>query len=410
MTLDASHERRFMPSKRFLLIVTIVALVLRLIAIFVMDTKGSVLENGWENPSAMEPYQMAKSYIEHGGFYLNEVEGRPIPTGNQPPFFPMYLVAVLKLIPNETAAFIFVQVVNAFVGCFVPWLSYLLGRRFFGELTGRWSAILTCLSPLIVYMPVEPHSITLGLVLTLSAALSYSKLFFDSNPQLKDYAIAGLLTGVSVLVRSELAVLGPILFLAIALRGRSVAVLKPILVFTICAGVLVAPWMVRNKIVLGKASLSTTMFLNLYRGNHLGATGGSYLDNGKISWAVPTGNDAPELSRWSQDYELKLEKEYQKLLQKDFSEDSGILARVLPRKLFYFWIGDLTHPKGKQLPSVVLHLLASATAFFGFFFAFRRKVKSWPVWMWIVIYQVDCFGVFCFTKVPAKCRAVYSDL
>lgn len=383
-----------MPTKRFLIILTIVALVLRLVAIVVMDTKGSVLANGWENPSAMEPYQMAKSLIESGGFYLNEVEGKPIPTGNQPPFFPLYLAAILKLIPNEQIAFIFVQIVNAIVGSLVPWLSYLVGKRFFGELTGRWAGILTCASPLIVYMPVEPHSITFGLVITLSLTLLYSKLFFDDERSLKDYALSGGLTGLCVLVRSELAVLGPILFLLIVLKNPVRTSWKPALFFTLCASLFVGPWIVRNAIVLGKPSLSTTMFLNLYRGNHAGATGGSYLDNGKISWEVPDGYDAPDLAIWSQDYELKLEKEYKKLLSQDFEGDSGILARVVPRKLFYFWAGDLTHPKGKQLPSLIMHLLASATAFMGFYFALRNRVKSWPVWMWILIYQLIVLAFF----------------
>lgn len=373
--------------RKFLLVVCVLAVALRLFAVAVFDLKGDALEKNFRAASGMEPYDMARSLIAHGQFELNEIEGKPIPTANQPPVYPLLIAASLKLFPTVKSAFVAIQVFNVLVGSLVPLLSWLLARRFFGDAVGRVAAILTCVWPLIVYMPVEPHSITLGLAMTLLAGWFYARLAFD-DAQWKEYAWAGAITGFCVLVRSELAVLGPILFLAILLRRNGGMGWRGALIFTLCASVFVVPWMVRNQAVLGKASLSTTMFLNLYRGNSQTSTGGSYKWDGSISWGGPSHEEFPELDHWSSDYELKMEKAYQATLKKELKDNPGILGRVMPNKLLFFWVGDLTHPKGKQLPSVVLHVMASLGAFVGFWVAWKKKVRCWPAWFWILLYQV----------------------
>lgn len=379
--------------RKFLIIVTLVALVLRLAAMAYVDLRQGMIEQNFDVASAKEPYAMARSLLDEGVLSLGPMDGVYIPTANQPPLYPLFLAGVLKVFPDDKSAFVFVQSFNVLIGCLVPWLTFLLARRFFSDVVAKVAAVLTAVSPLVVYMPVEPHSITLGLVLSLTAALLFTDIYYSSFPSLKKFVWAGVVCGVLVLIRSELALLCPIVFFLI-LKAHGRSQLAGLAAFTVAATVFIAPWIARNAIVLGKPTLSTTMFLNLTRGNHANATGGSYQWSGKISWPGPSREKHPELNVPSDDWELKSEAAFREKLFEEVSADPGHVMSILPNKLLFFWAGDLTHPKGKQLPSVLVHAVTSLFALMGLVFVLRKRVKCWPVWMWVAVYQAIVLAFF----------------
>lgn len=161
-------------------------------------------------------------------------------------------------------------------------LTYLIAVRSFGHRIGLLSAMLVALEPgLVIYQSYKVDVMALAGALLLLGVLTFFRLIdsFDDR-----WALGlGIVLGIGVLTRPDLAALGGLLLVWLVMQRRQV---KPILrvsaIIFVVAVITVAPWSMRNYRVHGQVVLLTTVTGEwLWRGNNPNATGTSLTSDGR---------------------------------------------------------------------------------------------------------------------------------
>jgi 4-amino-4-deoxy-L-arabinose transferase-like glycosyltransferase len=166
-----------------------------------------------------------------------------------PPVYPFFIGALYSVFGVEHRAVVFVQVL---IGTAVCWLVYRLGRRLGGPRVAAWSALLVALDPTYVFatnLLASENLYVLWLVLGL-------RLVVLAPRTPRRLAGAGILFGLGALTRATGLVV-PVVA-ALWLRGQ-VSSRRAWLVA--CAWMLggsvvtIAPWTLRNTLVVGTPAL-----------------------------------------------------------------------------------------------------------------------------------------------------------
>jgi 4-amino-4-deoxy-L-arabinose transferase-like glycosyltransferase len=132
------------------------------------------------------------------------------------------------------------------VGALTIGLTWLLARRLFGSTTAAIAAYLVALYPLAWQYEQLLYPESLATPLTLAALI----LIFTGTPSARRALAAGLVIGISLLVRpsGEFLVLGALVAWIVAVgwrRGIGLTVIT-----AVAAILVVAPWTVRNAVVM----------------------------------------------------------------------------------------------------------------------------------------------------------------
>ena len=193
-------------------------------------------------------YHVLADNLAHGRGYIRPYDferlGRTIATAEYPPVFPGVLAAAslvgLKTIEQQ-------RLVMCFVGSVTVLLIGLAGRRLGGRTVGLVAAAIAAFYPMLFQADAAlmPETIAaLGgaaaVLLALRAARSTS---------VGRWLALGAVLGVSVLARSEAAVLLPLLVLPLAWRVPGADTRRRVMLAASAIGiavVVVLPWTVRN--------------------------------------------------------------------------------------------------------------------------------------------------------------------
>ncbi len=195
--------------------------------------------------------------LKHYGVFSSEDTWRqpasatPAPDAMRPPGYAILLSWLLEDRPDYDFLRR-VHMLQVFLGTLIVAAGYLLARR---VLSPEWGLAVTLL------MALCPQLITLGTsVLTETAYTLVLTIFFHSlvsaaqRPGARGFAIAGALLGLSVLIRFTL------LYLPLVLLPAMLWLLpRPVRWRCACAlllgfGLVYGPWLLRNELVLGRAS------------------------------------------------------------------------------------------------------------------------------------------------------------
>ena len=170
----------------------------------------------------------------------------------RPPIYSLFAAGVMWLFGESLAAVAFAQHV---LGVITVGLAYWLGRLTFGRLAGLLAGLLVALDSVLIlyehYVLSEPlfTLVLLGACLTFVVALRRDTTSW--------YVLAGLALGLAVLTRpvaqSILLAVPPALLIQ---RGGLRGAWKPTLLVLAAAGLLIVPWMARNRLVYGSFSTS----------------------------------------------------------------------------------------------------------------------------------------------------------
>jgi hypothetical protein len=237
-------------------------------------------------------------------------------------------------------------------------------------------------------MPNEAHPISI-LVAVLIWMVMLAVDILREGPTLKRCLWLGVTFALCVLTRSE--VIPGILVMSLVLLRQTRA---PMVLVALAIGVVVeGAWVFHNYLFIGKPLLTTTVGLNLFRGDGPTATGGSYEANGQIVWETPATLAATNALPWSRDYEVKRDAVYMEELKKSLVGDEWRPIRLLPAKFFYFWTADFTHPKGKSPIVWVPWLLLFPFTVWGMI-AFWKVPASWPLYFWCGYYLLIELSLF----------------
>ena len=241
-----------MKNRIALIIILVVALSVRLgIGVFLGFNSGP--DQAACGADTIEFEYMAWSASQGDGFKLHE-GGQP--TAFRAPGYPILLTMVYKVFGRQ---FWLNRVMLSLIGVATCWLLYILVMRMkLGEVTALIAAFINALLPLQFYwcghFMSEPVSSFMNVALCLLLVIAYEK------KSLVMYLLSGLVCGFSTLVRAA-CLLVPFAYgflLLISRRLKFSRLIVVCLVFAVGTGLAIAPWAIRNRVMMNRFVLVST--------------------------------------------------------------------------------------------------------------------------------------------------------
>lgn len=233
---------------------------------------GLRLDNAWRGRAPVfdaAAYATLAANLDHGdGFTLGRAATQP--ATNYSPGLPLFVAGVYKLSGgvHERLA----RLVLAVIGGLAILFAYLIGRRLSGPLAGLVGAAAIAIYPALL----EYQGMLMGepLAATLLAGAVLATLWATDGGRSR-WLLPGVLFGALALVRPEYLVVAVLAGLVVFLRGRRDLRSSAGRAAVLLAGlaVVVAPWTIRNAVVLDR-------FVPVSTGGGQVLFAGSYLPSG----------------------------------------------------------------------------------------------------------------------------------
>jgi 4-amino-4-deoxy-L-arabinose transferase-like glycosyltransferase len=321
----------------FLLSIYVVALIIRILII---------KYTAWNATIHYESAEIAKFIIQGNGYWWDWYGTiPPQPTAILPPIYTYFTALFMALLENPARAFYIAQAILSSL-CVIP--GYFLGRQLANNKTGIVTAVLFAVFPEIAFMSAKPvaESLLMPIVILIFYLFLKYKAEFIKSGNIKQFFWLGLLIGAATLIKTTAAFIIPAGFISLIL-------LKSNRLKAICAAFLlslgfltaIAPWSIRNTLVLGKPIMLNTMYgFNLWRGNHPGATGTGRLDKDRIS----EDSLDPEYKKYIElnhpNTELEIDKFYLDEAARFIKSDPMRYVGLCLKRMVYFLTFDPTSP------------------------------------------------------------------
>jgi 4-amino-4-deoxy-L-arabinose transferase-like glycosyltransferase len=204
-------------------------------------------------------YQLvAGSIVNNDGFvdpqkiYLHDIS---VPTAFRPPLYPVFLAGVSKVAGDAPRTF---QYAGCVMGVLTVVLIGYLGRRIGGNAVGLCAAALAGVYPIFLAVDAAVMSETLYVPLVVGCVLAVYRAI--DRPTMWRWSFVGLLAGAGILTRGD----GLFLLVVLVVPAAIIAVRAPwqrrltlAAAAVVVAGLVVAPWVIRNQQRLGVATVST---------------------------------------------------------------------------------------------------------------------------------------------------------
>lgn len=240
----------------FLKVVLITALVVRIIAVLLLDFHLWVDYEEYDNRG----FQWARD----GSF---SIDGEP--SAYRPPGWPFLLSRLYLIFGHSPQLGV---IANLFFSLAIIVLSFLIVRKIFGLQIARWTAVLLAFFPsqilFVNMLATEPMftALFLGSIYLFVVSVESKKVRWYIP------LIGGLLLGLATLTRALTLVylIIPVIFWYLRSRSFSGTIslaLPALLGFLL----IVTPWMYRNQVQLGSFVVSTNSGINLLIGNQPGS-------------------------------------------------------------------------------------------------------------------------------------------
>ncbi len=215
---------------------------------------------------------IARVFLHSGTFGF--VPGEP--SAYTQPVYAWFLIAVYWVAGSHWWSLGTVQVVVAVATALAV---YEIGRRFLSRRAGFFAALVSTLQPYLIWHDVHGNREILDQ--PLGVAMFGLTLLAAERRSLRLAAALGAVSGVAILSNTRLVVLPIALgaFLLLNGRGRVAALAVPVV-----AAIVLAPWVVRNRVEVGCFAI-TTDARALWKANNLGTYG--VLSKGGWIDAVP---------------------------------------------------------------------------------------------------------------------------
>ncbi|MFH1862873.1 MAG: glycosyltransferase family 39 protein [bacterium] len=317
-----------------LLIIAIGAVLIRWIALWL---RISSLDS-----TAFEFGEIARSLVAGRGFAWDFWGMFPMgPTAYMAPFYAWLLAAYYWLFGFDLTGMAALQ---GLVLGGVCWSLGRIGLALGGASVGLLAAFILAVYPEGIFMPqkftAEPW-LLLWQVLFVLIAIKYQK-----TGQRKHVITAGLLAGIAILTKESALLFVPLLLVWIGLQmGFTRRLIKDTIVMAAIAICIVAPWTLRNYLVFDEfIPIRTNFWINMWRGNHPGATGTARSwDKRPIDFALDSSY-AKEVNSQLIGNEVQREEVYKRFAKSFISEHPWECARLSLRRFWYYWTIDPTHP------------------------------------------------------------------
>jgi 4-amino-4-deoxy-L-arabinose transferase-like glycosyltransferase len=270
--------------KKYFYLILLSALIIKIFLVFTLPAE--------IRSDSLDYHRIAVNIVKLGEYSFES--GKP--TGNFSCGYPLFLAGVYKLFGTEQS---WVRVVNSLLEVITGIFFFLISLKFFDE---KWSlislAVFTFFPSNILFSQTvltEPVFGMLALILLyycLNEEVNY-KIFF-----------IGLIWGYAVLIRSSFSLSIFLMLIYIFKNKRQLfegfktkrikRVVQYSLLFLLGLSLVIAPWLIRNKVVLGTFTIATQGGFTFWSGSNPNATGTWYY---KIEESNPMFNITNEVER-----------------------------------------------------------------------------------------------------------------
>ncbi len=218
-------------------------------------------------------YTFAAGPLAHGRGFVDPAEyfetGQAVATAVHPPLYPAFLAAVTRVLNGHDETF---QLVGATAGTVTVILTGYVGRRVAGPRVGLVAAALTAVYPALIAVDgsLMSETITVPVVVGMVGLA----LVAVARPSWWRFALLGLLAGVLTLARADGLAIGVLVILSAAFaisRRRRVRVSRGLVALG-ALGCVVVPWMVRNDVRVGTATIATLSTAHTISGANCSST------------------------------------------------------------------------------------------------------------------------------------------
>jgi 4-amino-4-deoxy-L-arabinose transferase-like glycosyltransferase len=257
-------------SRRFAYAAVAAACALPRLAVLLYE-RGDVLTSFTEKSD-----DFARTFVESGtyGFIPGE------PSAYTQPLYGFLLVPFYALDGRNWAVVGLVQIALAVATAL---LVYEIGRRWLSPRVAVWAAVVATLNPYLVWHDVHVNREIVDQV--LAAGLVLAALAVAEHPTWLRAGGLGALCGLAILGNSRLVLLPLLLLAYLAWRlGAWRRLVVPAVVLVAVTGLVLAPWVVRNKVEVGCAAI-TTDARALWKANNVETD--QILESGRWIDAVP---------------------------------------------------------------------------------------------------------------------------
>ena len=347
---DALDNRR---TRTALLVVLAVACLVRVGLIVSIDRPQEVPRTLAESDAATY-YVIADNLLSGVGYRYSEDQP---PTARRTPGYPVFIASVFRVFGRDFNAVRGVQcVLDVISAVAVFGLALILTES-------RAAALLAALG-YAIYPPAilsSTYVMTETLYTLLLVVFALACVLALKARNLTLYLIAGIMLGLAVLTRPGVFLL-PVAVLVVALFVRRAA-WRGLVILMLAFVVTILPWGIRNKHVLGKFTVTSTLIgHNLYKGNHL-------LSQGAYFWSTDSLLTPDLERRLTGVSEVQRDSILQAEAVKGILENKGAVALLMLKKIPRLWLnlGYGRAPSRQSLALAAAHLLIIGFALFGVF-------------------------------------------
>jgi 4-amino-4-deoxy-L-arabinose transferase-like glycosyltransferase len=226
--------------------------------------------------------------------------------GHPTAFFPIGWPAFIAGIYLVTRSYAFATVLWAGVGLWVVTtaLVYVFALRMGGRAAAIVAAVIVAVYPDFIFASLRAFSEHLFVPLFVGTCILLTPPS-GARPGPRRAALAGLLLGLAILVRSTAVVLPVVIALPLWLSYRDRRALRTALVFAAVAYVVLVPWIARNQVVMKTWAISTNGGYTLWLGDNPHATGGNSVRKEHPRWALKTTASEVRDNQWRTRLALK---------------------------------------------------------------------------------------------------------
>jgi len=364
---------------RIIFLLVTLAVLLRIGYIFTLDNSyiGRWDDQGWA---------IAKNLVSGHGYQMEYFFDSGL-LSFRPPVFPLFLAGLFMIFGQSIlVARIFLALINV-INCLV---IYFLGKEMYNREVGLIAMAISVFYPIFIYWSghVGPESL-----ITLLLSLSVLYAFKARNLKYRNAILCGLFLGLSVLCRSMILGLIPLIIVWLCLNRKgfgSTFRSATIVIVTFCT--IMSPWIVRNYIVHDRLVLTSTEGgITFYCAHNP-----KMLTVGKRDWCVPREGleEAKDLS------EVDRDKFFYKKGMKFICDNPGVYLKLVFERVIRFWRfyphlghGDNVYDRWHAILMFCTDGPLILLALWGLIRLFKTEPKKAALFMFVLLYFTAVSGL-----------------
>lgn len=336
----------------------------------------------------METGSIARALASGEGF-SSPFRGSTGPTAWIAPVYPAMCAAVFKLLGiYSTASAICILGLNSVFSALTCFAIGGIARRTVGERAGILSAFLWAVLPHFAKWPTE-WAWDMSLSALLAGVAIWQTLEIAKESSSRRWILYGILWGVITLTNPALLTLLPFAAVWLYATGRPERFWGNAATAAAMCAFLVAPWMVRNRIEMGRWVFVRDNFgFELHMGNYHGSNG--------MGWQGlhPAVNPA-EYAKYRWLGELEYVAQAQAAAREFIRTYPDEFVRLCWTRFTGFWDGSPMGYSTKPWPWTPLTFaIASAVALAGLLWATWKRVPGSALYWWLAIYPLPYYVTY----------------